>query len=380
MPHVTAVACFHVQPLSLIETGSLLENMTNRRFSSRLHGGILLLALAGLLLANWQTASGQIFGRKKNTANKRATYHQMQRQQSVARPLRAVVPGTGIIIDEVGDDFEQDEWKYFPNHPKSSRNIDKQERVPLGQSLNGRWLEGPHRGTPDVLKRVPTPADGLFDSQYSLLIRTKMPGVPGQRSREPQQDDIMLKVQRRLGRSIPPTLNPNCVVRVFVPPFDDWENRTGSSFGFRMDMWGTKPGQRKKKEEQYWPGLFINFRSEGTGRVSRDAAFVTVRADSRGRDIRGPEVTPGWWTLGMSVSGDGMCHFYARKGVEDLGPEDHLGSYFCYGYRCQHFDLFFFNVVAFDNGQSWSTPWIIDDPTLYCRRELAANPKKRRRR
>ena len=47
-----------------------------------------------------------------------------------------VVPGMGIIIDEVGDDFEQPRWEYMPNHPKSSRNIDKKERGPLGTSLN----------------------------------------------------------------------------------------------------------------------------------------------------------------------------------------------------------------------------------------------------
>jgi hypothetical protein len=284
----------------------------------------------------------------------------------------------GIIIDEVGDDFEQERWEYMPNHPKSSRNIDKNERGPLGTSLNKRWLEGPHRGTPDLLRRVPTPPDGLYDSRYALLTRTRRSGIPNKKSNQPQQDDLMVKVKRTLGRSIPPSASPSCVVRVYVPPFEEWENRTGASFGFRLDTWGSKPG--KKKLEQYWPGIFINFRSATSRGVARDSAYMTIRGDARGRDIRGPEVTPGWWTLGMSVSPDGRCHFYARAGIEDLTREDHLASYYCYGYQCKRLDLFFFNVVSFDNQRTWSTPWIIDDPTLFCRRELAAMPKRTKRR
>ncbi len=91
-----------------------------------------------------------------------------------------------------------------------------------------------------------------------------------------------------------------------------------------------------------------------------------IRGDERGQDVRGPDITPGWWTLGLSVSPDGECHFYAREGVEDLTPEDHLASYFCYSYRAERMDLFFFNIVAMDDNHTTSTPWIIDDPTFYC--------------
>jgi hypothetical protein len=276
----------------------------------------------------------------------------------------------------VGDDFEDADWQFSYNSPKSSRNIDQRERGPLGQSRNGRWLEGPHRGTPDLIERVETPPGGLPGSNGSLLIRTMNAGIPGRRTMKPQQDDLMVKVQRRLGQSIPPSLSPNCVVRVYVPPFEEWEDRTGSSFGFRIDCWGSKPGQAHL--EQYWPGMFINFRSDANRRFKEDSAFLTIRGDVNGRDIRGPEITPGWWTLGMSVTPDGKCHFYVREGIEDLRAEDRLASYYCYGFRCQRFDLFFFNVVALDNGTTWSTPWIIDDPTFYCAQELVARSPKSR--
>ena len=151
----------------------------------------------------------------------------------VTAMAQPVVPGVGIIIDEVGDDFEQERWEYYPRHPKSSRNIDEKERGPLGTSLNKRWLEGPHRGTPDVMHRVPTPAGGLFGSQYSLMMRTRNPGIPDKKPKKlkAQQDDVMVKVRRILGHSISPAAKPSCVVRVYVPPFEEWENRTGASFG-----------------------------------------------------------------------------------------------------------------------------------------------------
>lgn len=287
-----------------------------------------------------------------------------------------VVPGTGVEIQKVGDDFEGRRWEYSYNHPKSSRNIDEKERSPLAQSSNGRWLEGPHRGTPDLVRRVPTPAGGLPTSEYSLLIQTKRPGIPNRPSHKPQQDDLMLKVWRRLGSGIPVTLSPSCVVHVYVPPFDQWENRTGASFGVRIDCWGTKPGDDEL--EQYWPGIFFNFRSRTSRRYREDSAFMTVRGDQRGRDLRGPDVTPGWWTVGMSVSPDGQCHFYAKKGLETLTPADRLGSYFCYGYRAKRFDLVFFNVVTFDNGGVLSTPWIIDDPKVFYAQQMAQRPMRGR--
>ena len=295
--------------------------------------------------------------------------------EAVAMP--PVVPGTGERVTQVGDDFEDPSWNFNFNHPKSSRNINKRENGPLAISDNRRWLEGPHRGTPDVMQRVPTPAGGLDGSEGALLIRTIRPGIPRKTTQTPQQDDIMVTVKRRLGQPVPVSALPNCVVRVYVPPFDQWEDRSGASFGFRGDCWGRKPGQRKL--EQYWPGMFFNFRSGTDHNISQDRAYISIRSDHRGRDIRGPELQPGWWTLGMSVTADGMWHFFAKPGVEDLTAADHLASYYPYDFRAERFDLFFFNVVTMDNGQTWSTPWIIDDPQLFRVTTLASPDTNRRR-
>lgn len=278
---------------------------------------------------------------------------------------RFVLPGSGEMVQRVGDDFEAGvRWRYDLNFPKSSRNIDDQERSPLARSTNGRWLEGPHRGTPDVLKIVDTPRGGLPGSRHALYMATRYSGIPGRPSGKPQQDDLMVEVHSRLGRRVAPAWQPSAVVRVYVPPYHNWEQRTGASLGFRLDVWGRRPGSTL---EQYWPGIFLTLRSSQDGRVKKDQAYLVLRANEQGRDIVSRDISPGWWTLGMSVSGDGKCHFFAKKGVDDLTVDDWLESFYCYGYRAQRFDRFFFNVVTMDNGRTWSTPWILDDPTFYCR-------------
>jgi hypothetical protein len=97
-----------------------------------------------------------------------------------------------------------------------------------------------------------------------------------------------------------------------------------------------------------------------------EGARLTVRGDKLGRDVRSVDIDePGWWTLGMSFSEDGQIHYYAHKGVADLTAEDHLMSSFPYNEKCTTFNNFFFNVANWDNGRTWSTPWVIDDPKIY---------------
>jgi hypothetical protein len=73
----------------------------------------------------------------------------------------------------------------------------------------------------------------------------------------------------------------------------------------------------------------------------------------------------GWWTLGMSFTADGSVHYFARPGVEPLTAADHLTSQYPYSFRAVRFRTFFFNVCNKDDGYSWSTPFVIDDPELY---------------
>ena len=60
-----------------------------------------------------------------------------------------LVPGTGMKLNQVGDDFEDESWKWVPNGAKASREQDEQVRSPTGFSTNKRWFESPKRGMPD---------------------------------------------------------------------------------------------------------------------------------------------------------------------------------------------------------------------------------------
>jgi hypothetical protein len=113
--------------------------------------------------------------------------------------------------------------------------------------------------------------------------------------------------------------------------------------------------------------MFLQFRAAKRG-YAKDSAYMVLRAQDSGHDFPGPEVTPGWWTLGMSVTPDGQVHFYAHRGVQDLTAKDHLASRYCYGFRASQLDTVFFNVLSQDDGRTLSTPWVIDDPSIFVAR------------
>ena len=294
------------------------------------------------------------------------------------QPAQAqIVPGPGQQIVEVFDDFEDPTWAFNLNLPKASANIDKTERHPSGFSNNRLYLESLYRGTPDFVRRIETPPGGLRGSTGSLAMQTLNSGIPGQRSYTFQQDDLIAGVQQKLGYMMPVSWSPSYVCRVYIPPFDQWEQRHGSHFGFRADCTTTinkpsktgrffKTSKTTKALEQYWPGFFVQLNLKQKTGEKEDSAILLIRADQNGHEVPGPKIThPGWWTLGMSFTPDGKVHYYAHEGIADLTAKDHLYSNFPYGYRCEQTSTFFFNIVNQDDGRTWSTRWIVDDPKVF---------------
>lgn len=294
-----------------------------------------------------------------------------------AAPRRGLVPGTGTLIEYAGDNFEDTSWSFVNNFPKSSREQDERLRSPTGFSTNGRWIEGPERGHPDLMKVVPTPAGGLEGSEHALLIRTLKSGIPGYNTLDVQQDDLIANTISRLGMTIPVSDIPNVVARVYLPPADEWEDRSGPHFGFRISAStmvtesvsnGFFGSRSATKAEPYWPGIWVHFRSKTNRRVEEDSAFLTIRGNRQGRDVKMKDISAdkfGWWTFGMSVTPDGMVHYYAKQGVEDLTAADYLTSQFPYSFSAQRFRTYFFDVCNKNDGRTWSTPFVIDDPKLY---------------
>ena len=118
--------------------------------------------------------------------------------------------------------------------------------------------------------------------------------------------------------------------------------------------------------------MFVELRSETDRNQPYDTAYWRIRGNQRGAEVRGPSIDiTGWWTLGMSVTPDGMVHYYISKGVDDLTDDDYVTSQFPYGYRAEKFKTFFFNVCNRDDGSTKSTDWIVDDPAVY----LATAPR-----
>ncbi len=285
-----------------------------------------------------------------------------------------LIPGTGTLVDEVGDHFEDEKWSYTFELPKGSGSLNHVDAFPAGYAVNGRWSESTYRGQPCVVKRVPTPHGGLKDSKGALLLQTLNTGVQGSPSYQMQQDDLLCNINTKLGGYIPVSWNPNFVVRVFLPPWEKWENRTGPSFGVRADLFGTKIDNTVRfrrfssapESEQYWPGLFICHQRKEETADGKPQAYFIIRAGNQGEDLSGPIIKEtGWWTIGMSFTADGKVHYFASPGLDHLKREDYIGSYYPHGFRAERFQTFFFNVVNMDNGRTWSTPWVVDDCMFY---------------
>jgi hypothetical protein len=297
-------------------------------------------------------------------------------QSPAYAPSSAFVPGSGTCIDYVSDDFEDSTWQYIHKHPKSSREQDERVRMPTGGSTNGRWNEGPERGQPDQLEVAPTPTGGLEGSSRALIMRTLHSGIPGFNSRDVQQDDLIANCTSRLRGGIPVGERPSCTVRVYLPPADQWENRSGPHFGYRTSASTMTTGKtkglfsssRESEVEPYWPGMWIHFRSQGSRGAKADSAYIAVRSNRMGHDFPAREIPVdqfGWWTLGMSYSADGMVHYYASPGVDELTQADYLTSQFPYGFQARQLRTYFFDVCNLNDGRTWSTPFVIDDPKLF---------------
>jgi len=234
------------------------------------------------------------------------------------------------------------------------------------------------------VKRIELPAPGLEGSNYGLLIASLNAGVPGRISYQMQQDDLIYNMQKVTGRGISVADSPSVVTRVYMPPFEQWERRPGPTFGFRAGCYThaiitgeDHPDKGRFGLEEYWPGMFVCFEPANAKKKTENSAYIRVRGGRNGGEIRGPKIAEtGWWTLGLSFSPDGMVHYFASPGVEDLTMEDHITSQYPYGYRTEHLKTFFYNVCTHDDGKTWSTPWVIDDPKVYfIKRQVATTTK-----
>ena len=289
---------------------------------------------------------------------------------SVVWAQNPVVPGQGQRV--WFDNLEDENWEYIDNHPKSSHEQDKNIRLPGGMSKNKLWGESSKRGHPDYIRRVETPDGGIPGSKGALLMMTLQSNIPFRASNELGQDDFICRVPGNYSVN----QYPSAVTRVYLPPFEKWEQYKGAAtFGFRTTCIGSRSKKKgaglfsytSKETEENWPGIFLEFQPAMPGSDKEPAAQWIIRGAPYG-DVRGPKVSVdqlGWWTIGMSFTPDGRCHYFISEGPEGLTSKSLVASYLPYNYKIETVSGMFFNVFNFDNGKSWSTPWVIDDPAFY---------------
>ena len=127
-------------------------------------------------------------------------------------------------------------------------------------------------------------------------------------------------------------------------------------------------GKEKGKDETepYWPGIFVNYKRPADRRKNEAPAFWVIRASNPGGDYQQtPIKESGWYTLGMSFTGDGMIHYYIHKGGEDLTAADRVASQFPVQLSMLVLHRRLLRLFGSNDGQNWTTGWVIDDPAVF---------------
>ena len=206
------------------------------------------------------------------------------------------VLGRTVRLDALCDDFEDVDWNY-----------DYQKRL----CYRGFW-RGADRGEPELLKRIGTPAGGKHASTGALEIRT----IDNKDDNFPNQEDfITVEFKKILGRNLIRADQPVFIVRVWLPPFDQW-TKDHNNFGFRA-------APRSKKISEYYPSIWLFYNNRAIRRVEPSPLFVfRIGTGVAGDEVGGPIKQPGWWTLALAFDKKGVGYYYARPGV-GLPTEKH---------------------------------------------------------
>ena len=198
------------------------------------------------------------------------------------------------------DDFEDPDWSYNPQTEEFANKL---------------WRGGSSRGVPELLERVPTPNGGKKGSTGALEIRTNE--IEIYRDGHLGQEDLLTaEYEQKLGRKLTRADQPVFIVRVWLPPFDQWGDYY--SFGFRHESF-LENGSKDQHYSTIWltydrginPKPFFKYR------VGTNELFYEVY------DPRLIE-KDGWWTIAVAFDENGFCHYYARPGAGDLTEEDRL--------------------------------------------------------
>lgn len=213
----------------------------------------------------------------------------LQSRAEEANSLSGVL-GRTVRLDVLCDDFEDKDWHY-----------DYQKHV----CYRGFWRTD-DRGEPDLLKHVDTPIGGKVGSTGALEMRTNQ----NDNDRDPTQDDLLtVEFKDKLGRELTRADQPVFIVRVWLPPFDQW-NIGLTIFGFRQTA-------RLNDNSDYYQSIWLAHNGHKPLFFLRNGIAYPNGTQVAFNDDRRYIVTqPGWWTLAIAYDEKGAGHYYASPSTD----------------------------------------------------------------
>jgi hypothetical protein len=204
----------------------------------------------------------------------------------------AGVPGVGIVIDAISDEFEPP-WTF-----------DYQANV----SSNGLWY-GSFRGAPETLQLITPPGGTDATSTTALRLRS----VDTADVDYPGSEDLVSQFYSTtlFGRAVSFAEEPSYVTWAWFPAISTWPLTVDGSncFGFRVAARDHTLIGPDNSNGEYYPSIWAYRGSDGQG-------YLVARVgDGYVEDVPIASVpSGGWYTLGMSWNAQGQTEYYAASG------------------------------------------------------------------
>ena len=276
--------------------------------------------------------------------------------------------------------------------PGSSSTATPRARASRTNASAARWAsrpttagtKAPSAASPTRSKSIPTPPAACAGSQQALLLRTLNSGIPGyalQRRpagrpdrqlprtpprRHPRRRTPQLHRPRlpAAGRAVGTALRP--AVRLPRQPVDGHHRRKTTGFFSSGSSTEVEP---------YWPGMWIHFRANAHQEHQGRHGLHRRPRRPHGPRLPRPRDRP------SSAGGRSACRSPptawctttpAPASTSSPPPTTSRRS-IPYSYTARDFRTYFFDVCNRNDGRTWSTPFVIDDPKLYVVRTPAAS-------
>jgi hypothetical protein len=238
--------------------------------------------------------------------------------------------------------------------------------VEKGESIDAPTLprawRASRRGAPTRIERVDPPEGGLPDSDHALLLQTQK-----REGDDSIQDDLLNPdFRKRLGQPLGRLHRPVVLVRLWVPPFEDWVAEH-YNFGFRLSALSRSLEGPQNRVGSYYPSIWL---ADVSGRQDEAPPKPRWYARMGSGPVPDQELRAiskaGWWTLAIAFDQLGYGYYYARPGVEPPTIDDLIWktTYFkqhtAGGPQVDSIGYAFFSMLAPRDGEA-SAKFIIDD-------------------